>query len=180
MPDLLWRREKRPFLLRKRLILARLAAGHVPASLPSPPARRWTQPQGCRATPPRCSSPKARRPPKASPFPNSEVTLRQGHTCRRRRRLRSRTQAGEGPSDGFSIPGQGRSSLSLRPKAEAEPQSEKLGHARSVLTWFFARKGTAEPHFSINTFFFFPPCSLAAAARSLAPVDGGPSPRARD
>lgn len=39
-PDLLWRREKRPFLLRKRLILARLAAGHVPASLPSPPARR--------------------------------------------------------------------------------------------------------------------------------------------
>lgn len=40
-PDLLWRREKRPFLLRKRLILARLAAGHVPASLPpSPPGRR--------------------------------------------------------------------------------------------------------------------------------------------
>lgn len=46
VPDLLWRREKRPFLLRKRLILARLAAGHVPASLPLPPARRVMQPKG--------------------------------------------------------------------------------------------------------------------------------------
>ncbi len=51
VPDLLWRREKRPFLLRKRLILARLAAGHVPASLPSP-----SQPE-CPRTPSRCSFP---------------------------------------------------------------------------------------------------------------------------
>lgn len=74
-------------------------------------------------------------------------------------------------------PGPRRSSLSLslHPKAAAEPQSGKLGHARSVLTWFFARKGTAEPHFSINTFF---------AALSPLPSVGrsrgrGPSPRAR-
>lgn len=40
-----------------------------------------------------------------------------------------------------------RSSLCLTPK----PCDRKLGHALLVLEQFFARKGTAEPHFSINT-----------------------------
>lgn len=65
VPDLLWRREKRPFLLRKRLILARLAAGHVPASLPSPPAWGLMQPKSALGHP--CAAPHlSSLPPKAS------------------------------------------------------------------------------------------------------------------
>lgn len=69
-----------------------------------------------------------------------------------------------------------RSSLSLHPNPVAEPQSEKLGQAHLVLTWFFARKGTAKPHFSINTFPALPlshryPHFLSSL---VAHVDGGP------
>lgn len=41
---------------------------------------------------------------------------------------------------------------SLSPDPMAERWSEKLGQAHLVLKWFFARKGTAKPHFSINTY----------------------------
>lgn len=82
-------------------------------------------------------------------------------------RKRGPEETGRGPSDGFSIPGRGgpASASAFIPKPWLSRSQEKLGHARSVLTWFFARKGTAEPHFSINTF-----CrSLAATlGRSLA------------
>lgn len=59
----------------------------------------------------------------------------------------------------------------VQPQPQPKPYGWKLGHTHLVMKWFFARKGTAKPHFSINT---FPSLSHPHFLSSMvAHVDGG-------
>lgn len=139
VPDLLWRREKRPFLLRKRLILARLAAGHVPASLPSPPAWRSTQPKS--ALRHLCAAPYQSSLP-----PNVSTQLRnssapEGVTSPflsiRERVVCSRGE--EGQRSGESVWKSGSPSWVKAVQPQPQPQSKPYGWATirnwDTLTW---------------------------------------------
>lgn len=79
-------------------------------------------------------------------------------------RLR-RARPEQGLGVGLSIPDE-----EVQPQPPSRPcgraTNRKLGHAHLVLKWFFARKGTAKPHFSINTF----PTRSLALSLALSPT----------
>lgn len=176
VPDLLWRREKRPFLLRKRLILARLAAGHVPASLPPPPAWGQMQPRSALRHP--CAALHLSLPP---PKASAILAYLKGHICKLNRPLSphppNHTTSGLQQRTGrleereeylnfrLSILGE-----AVQPQPRSKPygwaMNRKLGQTHLVLKWFYARKGTVKPHFSINTFLSLSPSPCVDGALS--------------